>query len=156
MKELILSAVIATTLLSGCTSIEVVDVRQLDRSIYNPKKVTINSNDKVFRNEFVLYSMSRWANENDVKFEIDNKGESISEGQYVMDYIVGWHWDGTNYINDAKFTLLKEKQIIGYADFDGHGLLNFNKFKDDGNKIKLILDVVFNTKTVEEVNSELD
>jgi len=144
------------TLVSGCTSIEVVDVKQLDRNAHAPKKVTINSNEKVFKNEFVLYSMTRWAQENGVVFKIDNKGETASQGQYVMEYVVGWHWDGVNYINDAQFTLMKENKIVGYADFDGHGLLNLNKWQDDSTKIKLTLDAVFNTKTVEEVNSKLD
>lgn len=146
---------IATSFTMGCSTIEVVDVQQLDTNSHKSKEFIIINNDDVWRNDFVMMTFNEWAIENGYTWNIQEPHSGDYVGQYVLDYTVGWHWDWTPYINDIKIILSKDGERIGYTNFDGQGLLNPNKWQSDAGKLRLTLDSVFAEKTVEQVNELL-
>lgn len=143
-------------LVTGCSSIEVVDVMPLDRKLHNPNSLIVINNPDVHKNDFVTDVFERWSRENGIKYILSYKGDVDATGEYVLDYNVGWHWDGVNYINDAEMTLTYAGRQVGHTDLDSHGLLNFDKWQDDSRKLRLTLDSLFGIKTVEQVNELLD
>ena len=152
----VLKLALIVSFVTGCTSIEVVDVKQLNMNGNKTKAIVVKNNPDVHKNDYVTDIFKRWSKENGFDYTLSYKGEVDTTGKYVLDYNVGWHWDGVNYINDAVMTLTFNGEQVAHTDLDSHGLLNFDKWQDDGRKLRLTLDALFGIKTVEQVNDLLD
>lgn len=65
----------------------------------------------------------------------------------MLDYVSRWSWDFRTFVADAKISAYQDQQRVGNVEFKAPNSGNFSKFGDDMERIKAMMDILFDKKT---------
>ena len=96
-------------------------------------------------------SMLEWCLNNQMKCKVAADGSEHNPEEVTLDYVSRWSWDLKTFVADAKISAYQNQQRIGNVEFKAPNSANFSKFGDDMERIKAMMDVLFDKKTPEQV-----
>ncbi|MGB9192059.1 MULTISPECIES: Sbal_3080 family lipoprotein [unclassified Acinetobacter] len=144
MKKLLALSALGLAV-SGCTSIQVKNnegfqpktVKQI--CVINNPKVTIAGFDDSIVRSFARYNIN-------ARIYPENSKPALCET--TMNYTALRTWDVVTYMSYAKFTLMKEGQVVSEAEFKlkGKGGLALNKWRSTDTKIDELVDELVDVK----------
>jgi len=112
------------------------------------EKVTIVE-DKKTRSVF-LDSMLDWCLDNQVKCKIVADGSVHNPEDVTLDYVSRWSWDFRTFVADAKISAYQGQERVGNVEFKAPNSANLSKFGDDMERIKAMMDILFDKKSAKE------
>ncbi|OED72487.1 hypothetical protein A143_04715 [Vibrio splendidus ZS-139] len=94
-----------------------------------------------------LDSMLDWCLNNQVKCKVVADGSEHNPEDITLDYVSRWSWDFRTFVADANISAYQDQQRIGNVEFKAPNSGNLSKFGDDMERIKAMMDILFNKKT---------
>ncbi|MEZ8287038.1 Sbal_3080 family lipoprotein [Vibrio splendidus] len=94
-----------------------------------------------------LDSMLDWCLNNQVKCKVVADGSEHNPEDVTLDYVSRWSWDFRTFVADAKISAYQNQQSIGNVEFKAPNSGNLSKFGDDMERIKAMMDILFDKKT---------
>ncbi|MEZ8020476.1 Sbal_3080 family lipoprotein [Vibrio splendidus] len=94
-----------------------------------------------------LDSMLDWCLNNQVKCKVVADGSEHNPEDVTLDYVSRWSWDFRTFVADAKISAYQNQQRIGNVEFKAPNSGNLSKFGDDMERIKAMMDILFDKKT---------
>ena len=94
-----------------------------------------------------LDSMLDWCLNNQVKCKVVADGSEHNPEDVTLDYVSRWSWDFRTFVADAKISAYQDQQRVGNVEFKAPNSGNLSKFGDDMERIKAMMDVLFDKKT---------
>ncbi|MCG9543328.1 Sbal_3080 family lipoprotein [Vibrio sp. Isolate33] len=141
MKNWLVAAVVV--LLAGCSA-----PKYSGNALPEANKieqVTIVEDEKT--RAVFLDSMLDWCLNNQVKCKVVADGSEHNPEEITLDYVSRWSWDFRTFVADAKISAYQDQQRVGNVDFKAPNSGNFSKFGDDMERIKAMMDILFDKKT---------
>ncbi|MCF7495625.1 Sbal_3080 family lipoprotein [Vibrio sp. L5-1] len=94
-----------------------------------------------------LDSMLDWCLNNQVKCKVVADGSEHNPEDITLDYVSRWSWDFRTFVADAKISAYQDQQRIGNVEFKAPNSGNLSKFGDNMERIKAMMDILFDKKT---------
>ncbi|MBT9242792.1 MULTISPECIES: Sbal_3080 family lipoprotein [Vibrio] len=141
MKNWLVAAVVV--LLAGCSAPKYSGNALPE--VNTIEQVTIVEDEKT-RTVF-LDSMLDWCLNNQVKCKVVADGSEHNPEDITLDYVSRWSWDFRTFVADAKISAYQDQQRVGNVEFKAPNSGNFSKFGDDMERIKAMMDILFDKKT---------
>ncbi|KAB0304341.1 hypothetical protein F2Z80_10495 [Vibrio fortis] len=114
----------------------------------NIENITIVEDTKT-RTVF-LDSMLDWCLNNQVKCKVVADGSEHKPEEVTLDYVSRWSWDFRTFVADAKISAYQGQERVGNVEFKAPNSANLSKFGDDMERIKAMMDILFDKKTAQE------
>lgn len=141
MKNWLVAAVVV--LLAGCSAPKYSGNALPE--VNTIEQVTIVEDEKT-RTVF-LDSMLDWCLNNQVKCKVVADGSEHNPEDITLDYVSRWSWDFRTFVADAKISAYQDQQRVGNVEFKAPNSGNLSKFGDDIERIKAMMDILFDKKT---------
>jgi hypothetical protein len=128
---------IASTLLAGCTSIQVEPIAEP----LSPDAICIVENPKVIVGDFLSVVRNR-IEDHGIRTAVYAAEPPPRECEYVLNYVALKRWDLATYLYHAELRLMREGRRVGYAEYHlrGGGGLYPLKWRGTKEKMRPVVD----------------
>ncbi|CDT76957.1 conserved exported hypothetical protein [Vibrio coralliirubri] len=141
MKNWLVAAVVV--LLAGCSAPKYSGNALPEANTI--EQVTIVEDEKT--RAVFLDSILDWCLNNQVKCKVVADGSEHNPEDITLDYVSRWSWDFRTFVADAKISAYQDQQRVGNVEFKAPNSGNFSKFGNDMERIKAMMDILFDKKT---------
>lgn len=154
MNKLFPSIIVFTSLiLSGCVSPKFTG-SAIPENILTAKPQVLVINDAETRDGF-QHAVEGWLDSEEIQYVVKPEGVEHDPQQLTIEYVGYWSWDLALFLSRAEIEAFYQGQRVSKITYNAPSTLHTAKFGDAEERIKLMLDVMFAHKSLEEATDKL-
>lgn len=140
-------------LLSGCVSPKFTG-SAIPENILTAKPQVLVINDAETRDGF-QHAVEGWLDSEEIRYVVKPEGVEHDPQQLTIEYVGYWSWDLALFLSRAEIEAFYQGQRVSKITYNAPSTLHTAKFGDADERIKLMLDVMFANKSLQEATDKL-